>query len=144
MANEDEEVYTSVGQQIRDRRAAEKEIERRRRKQANFEDDRDAIVERLNEADNRLISEEDNHDINQDEENNEQILNLEAFDCSLREWLVEERTRLEIARRYRLFLRSYYVGITQVNQPHRNRSPPIYTHKIRFGLIITTRSIGCI
>lgn len=37
-------------------------------------------------------------------------VNLEAFDVPLREWIAQERTRREIKKRFRAFLRKYRVN----------------------------------
>ena len=53
-------------------------------------------------------------------------INLEAFECPLREWIAEERTRREIQRRFREFLETFFVGIEEVNRWRRlasNRNP---------------------
>ena len=41
-------------------------------------------------------------------------INLETFECPLRDWIAEDRTRREIRKRFRLFLKTFYVGIEEV------------------------------
>jgi DNA replication licensing factor MCM2 len=53
---------------------------------------------------------------------------LEAFDVPLREWIAQERTRREIQRRFRAFLRHFEPGDTE---RVRRRANGIYLHKIR-------------
>ena len=76
---------------------------------------------------------------------------VEAFDCPLREWIADERTRREIQRRFRLFLLSYYPNIEEVARwrakydrqdgkpmppmpKHFKIQPPVYLAKIRYTL----------
>ena len=61
---------------------------------------------------------EDLDDYSEDEQDlppvAERAVNLEAFDCPVREWVAEERTRGEIRRRLREFLLTYYPNIEDV------------------------------
>jgi DNA replication licensing factor MCM2 len=56
-------------------------------------------------------------------------INIEAFDVPLREWIAQERTRREVQRRFRAFLRHY----TEDENPmeRRRRGKGIYEQKIR-------------
>lgn len=50
---------------------------------------------------------EDEEDEEEDLDGDDQV-NLEAFDVPLREWIAQDRTRREIQRRFRAFLRHFY------------------------------------
>lgn len=72
----------------------------------------------------------------------------EAFECPLREWITEDRTRREIQRRFKMFLLTFFTGIEEVsrwrtktdrhdgntpNMPsHLKVLPPVYAPKIRY------------
>jgi len=95
------------------------------------------------------IEEEEDEEIDDDNDSvddSNRAMNLEAFECPLREWINEERTRREIQRRFRDFLKTFYVGIEDVNRfrrwsetvdprpplpAHLKVTPPIYPIKIR-------------
>lgn len=48
-------------------------------------------------------------------------LNLEAFDCPLREWIIKEETREEIRHRFKQFLNKYYDGIKDRERYERSK-----------------------
>lgn len=65
-------------------------------------------------------------------------INLEAFECPLREWIATDRTRREIQRRFKEFLETFFVGIEERNRAKRlnggarlSHIPPIYPSKLR-------------
>lgn len=58
----------------------------------------------------------------------EDQVNLEAFDVPLREWIAQDRTRREIQRRFRAFLR-HYMG--EPDEQRRRRGNGIYEQRIR-------------
>lgn len=97
-----------------DRRAADEELDRldaiRRERDEEYLDD---ALEGANERE-----QEDLDDYSEDEQDlppvAERAVNLEAFDCPVREWVAEERTRGEIRRRLREFLLTYYPNIEDV------------------------------
>ena len=149
LAADDEGVPVDYQQMMRDRRAAEEELDaldaRRREQEEEKEDGMEDINEREQED---LMSDEDDDD-EEDEDGlrpSERALNLEAFDCPLREWIAEERTRREIQRRFRQFLTQYYPGVDDVLRwrakhehldgempplpPGIRVSPPVYLKKI--------------
>lgn len=79
----------------------------------------------------------------------EETLNLERFEGSLKDWISEERTRREIYKRLKKFLLTYYDGIDKINEwlkeneiqnnskepitlpSHLKVKPPLYPQKIR-------------
>lgn len=145
----DEVVEESFEEQMRYRRAADEaldaEYERRRRMEEEAEDN----LEGLNEQENAEILADQDDDDDEEEEDDDgggvttRTLNLEAFDCPLREWISEERTRQEIKKRFRKFLVKFYIGIDEVTRhekrygadeplpPGIKKSNPIYPAKIR-------------
>lgn len=56
-------------------------------------------------------------------------INIEAFDVPLREWIAQDRTRREIQRRFRAFLRHFTEG--EDPNERRRRGKGIYEQKIR-------------
>eukprot|EP00934_Nitzschia_sp_Nitz4_P006353 Nitzschia sp. Nitz4//scaffold46_size129759//88941//92009//NITZ4_003514-RA/size129759-processed-gene-0.75-mRNA-1//-1//CDS//3329552634//6343//frame0 len=75
-----------------------------------------------------FAAEEDAEDEETDEEDldGEDRVNIEAFDVPLREWISQQRTRKEIQRKFRVFLRHF----TKDNQ-RRRRGNGLYEQKIR-------------
>jgi DNA replication licensing factor MCM2 len=63
----------------------------------------------------------------EDLDGNDQV-NLGAFDVPLREWIAQDRTRREIQRRFRSFLRNFTGNPEDAS---RRRGNGIYEHKIR-------------
>jgi len=74
--------------------------------------------------------EEDEEEDETDEENldGDDPVNLEAFDVPLREWIAQDRTRREIQRRFRAFLRHFQPDSSN-NRTRRGNG--IYEQKIR-------------
>jgi hypothetical protein len=110
------------------------------------DDDDDDYFEGANEREQEDLNE------NSDDEGDlpavgERHLNLEAFDCPLRDWISEDRTRKEIQRRFKTFLLSFYSGIEDVARWKAKHAydgkalppmpgnlkvlPPVYNPKIR-------------
>lgn len=56
-------------------------------------------------------------------------INIEAFDVPLREWIAQERTRREVQRRFRAFLRHFTED--EIPTERRRRGKGIYEQKIR-------------
>lgn len=126
--------------------ALDAQAERRRRRDDEAEDNLEDANEQ--EAAELAAYDDDDDDDEEDEDEiepgGERKLNLEAFDCPLRDWISEERTRREIKRRFRKFLLSFYVGIDDVMKfekthekdtplpPHLKKLPPFYPSKIRY------------
>lgn len=54
----------------------------------------------------------------QERQPDEADINLETFECPLREWISEDRTRREIRKRFNIFLKTFYPGIEEVR--HEN------------------------
>ena len=134
---------TDYGQQtMEQRKAAEEELMRRetnRRSQGFLdrfveeEEDEEARQNRRGNFTRRAAREEgqegadDELDEEEEEENldAEDQVNLEAFDVPLREWIAQDRTRREIARKFRVFVRHF------VPDDERRRGKGIYEQKIR-------------
>ena len=108
-----------------------------------------------------IILDQDDDDDEEEEDDDgggvtTRTLNLEAFDCPLREWISEERTRQEIKKRFRKFLVKFYIGIDEVTRhekrygadeplpPGIKKSNPIYPAKIRFVHLIYIYVCICI
>lgn len=87
---------------------------------------------RQKERTEELIADEDDEDLNyeseEDKEDDEQELNLEAFACSLRDWIAQDRTRRELLKKIARFFESYYDGI---GDQSKKKLPPLYMAKIR-------------
>eukprot|EP01035_Chromulina_nebulosa_P018362 gene18362-24058_t len=114
LASEDE-VKESYDDIVRYRKSAEKELDLLDAKRRQMEDDADDSLEALDQADAQELQEYEDEEDDDIEEIDKEI-NLEAFECPLREWISEERTRREIHRRFRTFLLTYYPGIEEVNR----------------------------
>jgi hypothetical protein len=131
------------------RRAADEELDRLDAIRRERDDDVDDALEGANERE-----QEDLDDYSEDEQDlpaiADRALNLEAFECPLREWIAEDRTRREIQRRFRMFLLSFYPFMEEVARwkakydkddgnplpPMPNNLkvlPPVYLPKIRYG-----------
>lgn len=140
----DDKVSESFENRMRDRISAEKELDALDMKRR----DRDIQTENNLERMTRFEQQElDIEEEDEEEDVRDGALNLEAFDCPLREWLVQERTRIDIKRRFKEFLLYYYIGIDDVARwkkkneiknpmpqfPHYLKvSLPIYPEKIKF------------
>lgn len=79
------------------------------------------------EEEDQASGEEDDETDEEDLDGDDQI-NIEAFDVPLREWIAQERTRREIQRKFRAFLRHYTEDDAG---ERRRRGNGIYEHKIR-------------
>ncbi|RYF51118.1 MAG: hypothetical protein EOO38_04015, partial [Cytophagaceae bacterium] len=88
-------------------------------------------MERSNRFDDQ---EEDDYDEMETEDQDigaDRALNLEKFDCSLKQWIAEERTRREIFRRFKKFLLSYYEGIVEVQDWRKHNENTPYPPNLR-------------
>jgi CO dehydrogenase/acetyl-CoA synthase beta subunit len=139
---DNEEIYESYEKRIRDRLAAEEELDAMDAKRRQREMEQDYNLERVNRFEQQEIDEEEEMEEENLDEGADRPLNLEQFECPLREWIAEERTRREIKRRFKIFLSTYYDGIEAVEdfRRHHGNAPlppqlavkkPIYTLKIR-------------
>jgi hypothetical protein len=148
LARDDDVEEVGYEQMMRDRRAAEEELDAMDARRREMEEDAEEELERVGEREQEDLGDED--DDEEDEEGvvpSERALNLEAFDCPLREWIAEDRTRREIQRRFKIFLTTFYPDIEQVTRwkaryvrdgedppplPANLRvMPPVYLHKIK-------------
>jgi hypothetical protein len=142
LARDDEPITESYEQRMAYRRSAEEELDKWDARRRQQEDEAEDALEDVNKAEEAELA--DFEDDEEDEliDEGERSLNLEAFQCPLREWIAEERTRKEVSRRFRKFLTTYYVGIEDERRMERNedgqivqrRQPPIYRSKIRWKL----------
>lgn len=143
---DDQDIHESYEKRIRDRLAAEEELDALDAKRREREMEADYGLEQVNrfdihEADEFEDIEQEDLDLGAD-----RALNLEKFESSLKAWVSEERTRREIFRRFRHFLRHYYDGMELVNEwqtqhehedpkpplpPHLSIKPPIYPLRIK-------------
>jgi hypothetical protein len=145
--DDDEELYETYEKRVRDRLAAEEELDAMDMKRKERDLQTEHNLERINKFEQQELDEEDDMEGEDDQmDGGERALNLEAFECPLREWVAEERTRREISRRFKKFLLSFYVGIDEITiwvkrhehldplpplPSHLKISPPIYPSKIR-------------
>ena len=145
-ADDDEELFESYEKRIRDRLAAEEELDAMDAKRRAREFEADYNLEKVNRYEQMEIDEYDEMDEEYQDDGAERPLNLEKFECPLREWIAEERTRREIHRRFKKFLMTYYDDIDRVTEWHRLHEhddpkpplppgliqrPPTYPYKIR-------------
>jgi hypothetical protein len=131
---------------MEERMAAEKELERRDRfgergdahgrlpgrngtqldDDAALEDD-EARRQRRAHSDTMQDQDEDAEDEEEDVDADDQI-NLEAFDVPLREWIAQDRTRKEVSRKFRAFLKNF---TPQAPLTKKNNGMGYYEVKIR-------------
>ena len=90
---------------------------------------------------------DDDDDLDNDNFEDEEGVNLEAFDVPLREWIAQDRTRREIQRKFRMFLSTFREGeefdedamddptLDEAERKRRRRllaqTPPTYEDRIR-------------
>jgi len=144
----DDRDYDSMD--VETRRAAERELAQRERGEGRGrndgfyglldameteEDDEARQARRKNFARAENEDEEDEEGDETDEEDldGEDQINLEAFDVPLREWIAQDRTRREIQRKFRSFLRHYTEEPVNEDDPtrRRKRGNGIYEQRIR-------------
>lgn len=99
----------------------EEDEEARRARRGLFRSDRDGGGD--DDGDDDGDDETDEEDLD-----GEDPINIEAFDVPLREWIAQERTRREIQRRFRAFLRHFVEG---ASGERRRRGNGMYEQKIR-------------
>lgn len=147
--DDDDELHETYDKRIRDRLSAEEELDALDAKRRERDLQTEHNLERVNRFEQEELDDDEDEDRDEDEElleDAEKALNLEAFECPLKEWISEERTRREISRRFKKFILSYYPGIDEVTNwvkthdhidplpplpSHLKVSPPIYPVKIR-------------
>ncbi len=101
-----------------DARRARRSMFSRRGRADDAEDDDD--------DDDARVSDDDD-EINEEDLDGEDPINLEAFDVPLREWIAQDRTRREVQRKFRAFLRHFRPD----QEERRRRANGIYEQKIR-------------
>ena len=144
--DDEEELFESYEKRIRDRLAAEEELDARDTIRRAREMEADYNLERVNRFEQQELDEGEEFEDEYMDDGAERALNLEKFECPLREWIAEERTRREIQRRFKKFLLTYYDDIEKVAEwmrKHEGEEPkpplpptlkvkkPIYPQKIR-------------
>lgn len=72
---------------------------------------------------------EEGDETDEEDLDGEDPINIEAFDVPLREWIAQERTRREIQRRFRAFLRHFVEGTPAGER--RRRGNGMYEQRIR-------------
>lgn len=111
--DDEEELFESYEKRVRDRLAAEEELDAMDMKRKQRDLQMETNLERVNRSEQAELDEDDEEQEEEEEmglDGSDKALNLEAFECPLKEWIAEERTRREIARRFRKFLLTYYPG----------------------------------
>lgn len=133
---------------IDQRRAAELEISRRDRQGVGRNDGFYGLLDAMEteeDDDDRqrrrgIFAREDDQeddaegDVTDDEDlDGDDQINLEAFDVPLREWIAQDRTRRELQRKFRSFLKHYTGEVIneEDNTRRRKRGNGIYEQKIR-------------
>ena len=131
------------------RRAAERELAHRERGEGGRNDGFYGLLDAMETEEDddarqarrgvfARVEDDDEEDAEGEETDEEDLdgddqINLEAFDVPLCEWIAQDRTRREIQRKFRSFLR-HYTG-EPVNEEdttrRRKRGNGIYEHKIR-------------
>lgn len=145
LADENEYIDESYETIMRNRRSAEQELDELDMKRREMDLRAEHNLDRMNRFETEELDEDD--EVEQADGGADRALNLEAFDCPLKEWIAEERTRREISRRFKTFLETFYPGIDEVSiwrERHRHEtpmpplpshlrvSPPVYPGKIRY------------
>lgn len=121
------------------RRAADRELDRRDQRNDGFYGTLDAVETDEDEEArtrrrggffaNQVGPEGTESETNDDDLDRDDALNLEAFDVPLREWISKDRTRREIQRKFRVFLR-HFTSHDESNQRTRH-GYGTYEQKIR-------------
>ena len=75
-------------------------------------------------------SEQEDDETDEEDLDGEDPINIEAFDVPLREWIAQDRTRREIQRKFRAFLR-HFTEDSIGDEQRRRRGNGIYEQKIR-------------
>lgn len=136
----DDREYESMG--IEERRMVESELNRRDTRNEGFygqldqfakEEDEEARLARREMFASRTgpLKDGGGEELDDEEEEDDDLdggdpVNLGAFDVPLREWIAQDRTRREIQRRFRVFLKHY-----RANGDDRRLGNGIYEQKIR-------------
>ena len=103
------------------RQARRRMFQRRSRREGQEQDGEDVL------EDEKDMEEEEEEDLDADDQ-----VNLEAFDVPLREWIAQDRTRREISRKFRVFLRHFESTEADYNTNTRQRrGRGVYERKIR-------------
>ena len=117
--DDDEELYETYDKRIRDRLAAEEELDALDAKRRERDLRTEHNLERVNRFEQEELDDDEDEERDDEEElleDAEKALNLEAFECPLKEWISEERTRREISRRFKKFLLSYSIIDTTIKK----------------------------
>ncbi len=100
---------------------AEEDADARRARRSMFS--RRADADQEEEEDEIRVESDD--EINEEDLDGDDPINLEAFDVPLREWIAQDRTRREVQRKFRAFLRHFRPD------SDRRRANGIYVQKIK-------------
>ncbi|KAL3908646.1 MAG: hypothetical protein SGARI_002968, partial [Bacillariaceae sp.] len=104
---------------------ADEDEEARRARRSMFRKEQEEDEESEEEA----AEEED--DIDEEDLDGEDPINLEAFDVPLQEWLAQGRTKREVQRKFRAFLRHFRPETAAEEHHRRKRANGIYEQKIK-------------
>jgi DNA replication licensing factor MCM2 len=105
---------------------ADEDEEARRARRGMFRAEQDDDKDKVDEEDGN----DDEDDMDEEELDGEDPINLEAFDVPLREWIAQDRTRREVQRKFRAFLR-HFRPETVGDEQRKKRANGIYEQKIR-------------
>lgn len=107
--------------------ATEEDEEARRARRGIFRVDDDDDADEGGEGPGRDDEETDEEDLD-----GEDPINMEAFDVPLREWIAQDRTRREIRRKFRAFIRHFTEeSMGEDHTERRRRGNGMYEQKIR-------------
>ena len=116
----------------RDAERAKNRAQRLKDAAADLEDENELRREQLRL--NGVVDDEES-DARASDVEDDNILNIEAFDVPLREWISQERTRREIKRRFKDFLFNFYIKDnledSTLKTMKRKKKDLIYFNKIQ-------------
>ena len=116
----------------RDAERAKNRAQRLKDAAADLEDENELRREQLRI--NGVVDDEESDEKASDVED-DNVLNIEAFDVPLREWISQERTRREIKRRFKDFLFNFHVKDNledaSIKSVKRKKKDLIYFNKIQ-------------
>ena len=104
---------------------AEEDADARRARRSMF-----SRREENDDEEDPLEREESDDEIDEADLDGDDPINLEAFDVPLREWIAQDRTRREVQRKFRAFLRHFKPDASE-EQRRRKRADGIYEQKIK-------------
>lgn len=103
----------------------QEDLDARRARRGIFSTRDDPDQDQQDDPDDQDQGDQDEDDLDADDQ-----VNLEAFDVPLREWIAQERTRREVQRKFRLFLRNFVQDTPTPDHPNKKRTL-LYELKIK-------------